>query len=80
MENLEKIPRMKTINECSKIVGLAKYYIRSLVLKNKVVYVRSGSKYLLNLDNLIDYLNNGENNIETPIQKANVGNIRKIGE
>lgn len=55
------IPEMKTISEASKIVGLAKYHIRKLVLQNKIKYVRSGIKYLLNLNSLINYLNNGDN-------------------
>ena len=55
------IPEMKTISEASKIVGLAKYHIRKLVLQNKIKFVRSGVKYLLNMDSLINYLNNGDN-------------------
>lgn len=55
------IPEMKTISETSKIVGLAKYHIRQLVLQGKVKFVRSGVKYLLNMDSLITYLNNGDN-------------------
>ena len=54
------IPRLKTISEASKIVGLAKYHIRKLVLQGKVKFVRSGVKYLLNMDSLINYLNNGD--------------------
>lgn len=54
------IPEMKTISEASKIVGLAKYHIRKLVLQGKVKFVRSGVKYLLNMDSLINYLNNGD--------------------
>lgn len=55
------IPEMKTISEASKIVGLTKYHIRQLVLQGKVKFVRSGVKYLLNMDSLITYLNNGDN-------------------
>lgn len=57
------IPEMKTISEASKIVGLAKHFIRKIVLQGKVKYVRSGIKYLLNMDSLINYLNNGDNAI-----------------
>ena len=55
------IPEMKTISEASKIVGLTKYHVRKLVLQNKIKYVRSGVKYLVNVDSLINYLNNGDN-------------------
>lgn len=55
------IPEMKNISEASKIVGLTKYHVRKLVLQNKIKYVRSGVKYLVNVDSLINYLNNGDN-------------------
>lgn len=55
------IPEMKSISEASKIVGLTKYHVRKLVLQNKIKYVRSGVKYLVNVDSLINYLNNGDN-------------------
>ena len=55
------IPEMKTISEASEITGLTKYNIRKLVLQGKVKFVRCGVKYLLNMDSLINYLNNGDN-------------------
>ena len=48
-------PQMETINEASKISGLAKYRIRQMVLQNKVKYVRAGKKYLINIESLIEY-------------------------
>lgn len=54
------IPEMKTISEASENTGLTKYHIRKLVLQGKVKFVRSGVKYLLNMDSLINYLNNGD--------------------
>ena len=67
------IPEMKTISEASKIVGLAKYHILKLVLQGKVKFVRSGVKYLLNMDSLINYLNNGD---DATVSDSN--NNRKI--
>ena len=55
------IPHLQTISEASKIVGLTKYHVRKLVLQDKIKYVRSGVKYLVNVDSLINYLNNGDN-------------------
>ena len=55
------IPEMKTISEASKILGLTKYHVRKLVLQDKIKYVRSGVKYLVNVDSLINYLNDGDN-------------------
>lgn len=71
-------PQMETINEASKISGLAKYRIRQMVLQNKVKYVRTGKKYLINIESLIEYLNQGET------QHSEIGttksNVRKVGE
>ena len=58
MENL--IPKMKTINEMAEVTGLAKHYIRQLVLQNKIVHVKAGKKFLINSDKFIEFLNNGE--------------------
>ena len=70
-------PQMETINEASKISGLAKYRIRQMVLQNKVKYVRAGKKYLINIESLIEYLNQGEiTNSEVDTSKSNV---RKVG-
>ncbi len=75
MQQNIKIPKMKTILEASKIAGLTKYHVRKLVLQGKVKYVRSGIKYLLNLDSLINYLNNGD---YTTVSDSN--SIRNITE
>lgn len=61
MQNRTVIPEMKSISEASIIVGLTKYHVRQLVLQDKIKYVRSGVKYLLNMNSLINYLNNGDN-------------------
>ena len=53
------IPRMRTIKQTAEETGLAYNYIRNLCLQNKIVYVRAGNKYLINVDKLIDYLNTG---------------------
>lgn len=55
-----QIPKMLSIAQTAKVIGLAKHYVRQLVLQGKVKYIRSGVKYLLNLDSLINYLNNGD--------------------
>lgn len=54
-------PQMLSIAQTAKVIGLAKHHVRQLVLQDKVKYVRSGVKYLLNLNSLINYLNNGDN-------------------
>lgn len=74
MQNTIVIPEMKTISEISEIVGLAKYHIRQIVLQGKVKYVKAGKKYLINLGSLVEYLNNGEKEVET----KNTNKIRKV--
>lgn len=74
-----KLPKMATINECAKTVGLAKYHIRQLVLQGKVKYVKAGKKYLINVDSLIEYLNNGEAQTETEELTESTSKIRKVG-
>lgn len=64
------VPRFGTINECAKMTGLSKFHIRQLVLQSKVKYIRAGTKYLINVGNLVDYLNNGDN-----VQQAEEINI-----
>lgn len=61
MKNELKIPILRTIEECAKATEISKYHIRQLVLNNKIKYIRSGKKYLINFESLIQYLNS-ENN------------------
>lgn len=75
---MKNIPTMKSINECASIVGLAKYYVRQLVLQNKVKYVMAGKKYLINLQSLLDYLNNGEK-AEAERKETAENKTRKVG-
>lgn len=53
------IPKMRTIKDTAVITGLAYNYLRNLCLNNKIVFVRAGNKYLINVDKLIEYLNHG---------------------
>ena len=54
------IPRMKTIKEMVELTGLPYTFFRGLCVQNKIVYIKTGKKYLINYDRFIDYLNNGE--------------------
>ena len=77
-ETFKNVPTMKSICECSQNTGLAKYHVRQLVLQDKIKYVKAGRKYLVNLESLIEYLNNGETQTNTEIENSN--KIRKVGE
>ena len=57
---IHNLPQMETINKTAKITNLPKYFVRQLVLQRKIKYVKAGKKYLVNVDNLIEYLNTGD--------------------
>lgn len=59
IEEEKKIPEMLTIKEAAGRTGLSYDFIRKLCLQGKIVFVRTGSKYLVNMGKLVDYLNNG---------------------
>lgn len=61
--NTMSIPTMYTINAAKQATGLSYDYIRKLCLSDKIVYVRAGNKYLVNMEKLIDFLNSGERSI-----------------
>lgn len=54
------IPTMMTIKEASEATGLSYGHLRSLCLNKEIVFIRAGSKYLINLEKLIQYLNGDE--------------------
>ncbi len=52
-----EIPEMITIRQCSEKTGLSYDFIRKLCLQKKIVFIRVGSKYLVNFGKFIDFLN-----------------------
>lgn len=61
MQEMNKeVSTMLTLVQASKVTGLSYDYFRKLCLQKKIVYVRAGSKYLINLEKLITFLNQGE--------------------
>jgi len=59
-------PKMATINEAAEITGLAKFHIWQLALQNKIIHLRAGKKILINMEKLIEYLNEGDAQANTP--------------
>jgi hypothetical protein len=51
---------MLTINETADKAGLARHFVRQLVLNNSIVHVKAGCKFLINWERFVDYLNSGE--------------------
>lgn len=58
------LPKMATIAQCAAETGLSYDCIRKLCLQKKIVHIRSGTKYLINVDRLNDYLNGEQEETE----------------
>ena len=57
------VPRYRTIKECAKLIkeidndtAITEYYIRKLCRYGEIIYRKSGTKSLVNLDDLLGYL------------------------
>lgn len=76
------LPRMRTIRALAKEcrengLDITEHFIRKLCLEGKICFVKAGSKYLVNYDRFIDYLN-GE--LMLPEPEPERGVIRPIPE
>lgn len=58
------IPTMVGLAEASSKTGVSYDYLRKLCLRNQIVHIRAGRRYLINLEKLVDYLNKGETRTE----------------
>jgi len=70
-------PKMATVNEAAQITGLAKHHVRQLALQGKIRHIRAGKKILINVEKLIEYLNQGENELAAPM--SNKYGIKAVG-
>jgi excisionase family DNA binding protein len=59
-ENQIKIPKMVTIVKAAELTGVSYNYVRRLCLTKQIVFVKTGCKYLINLEKFVDFLNNGQ--------------------
>ena len=79
-------PRMRTISEAISEIraadpnsGITPYRIRQLILCGILPSVRAGNKYLLNLDDLLDYLKKPQSDrFVQAITENESGHIRRI--
>ena len=58
--SVDIVPRMLTIREAAKEVGLSYNYIRSLCLSGRIVSIRVGNRIMVNREKLIAFLNSGK--------------------
>lgn len=64
------VPRMLTIQQAADETGLTYGCIRNWCLQNRIVFVRSERKYLINMDKLNEYLNGEPEKGEQRMQKG----------
>ena len=76
MGDLIRYPVMKTVKDAAAIYGLPPTYIRSLCRTGKIRYVVAGHRWLVNMDSLARYFEQGD-----PVpaeQDEAVGGIRRV--
>lgn len=76
MGNTIQYPRMATVKKAAELYGLSPTYIRRLCRQGKIRYVVAGHRWLVNLDSLAKYFNEGD-----PVpaeQDEAVGGIRRV--
>lgn len=63
---MEKIPRMRTVDQCFKEIKtldpntcISKRYLYRLAHENTIALFKSGTKYYIDLDCLMQFLNGG---------------------
>ena len=54
------VPLMLTIKETAARTGLSYDFIRKLCQQRKIVFIRTGTKYLVNYSKFIEFLNRGD--------------------
>lgn len=60
MSATQVIPEMLTIQEVSNRTKLSYDTIRRFCLDGKIVYIKTGNKFLVNWSSVLDYFNTGE--------------------
>ncbi len=54
------MPKMVTIKEAAAMTGIPCYRLRCWCKQGKIIHVHTGTKVLVNVDKLAEYLNTGE--------------------
>lgn len=58
MNNLQSlVPNMVTVKELARLTHISEYAIRRLCATKQITYIKAGTKFLINYDRFIDYLN-----------------------
>ena len=59
-----RIPRMVPLQTRAEASGLSYKALWQLCKQNKIVHIKSGNKFLVNVDKFIEFLNAGETEVE----------------
>lgn len=57
---VQMIPEMVTLRTASQRTGVSYDWLRKKCLQGSLVYIKAGTKYLINFGKLVDYLNKGD--------------------
>lgn len=60
MGDTVQYPRMATVKKAAEVYGLSPAYIRRLCRQGKIRYVVAGHRWLVNLDSLARYFEEGD--------------------
>ena len=69
------IPTMVSIKEASRQTGISYEFIRQLIRERKIIYVRAGVKFLVNMESLVEYLSTGEQHDSAADQEQELFNL-----
>lgn len=53
MQQMNDVPTMVTIKEASLKTGLSYDFIRKLCLRNEIIHIKAGNKFLINFESLL---------------------------
>ena len=72
-----RIPRMVPIQTLADESGISYKAIWQMCKQNKIVHIKSGNKFLVNVDKFVEYLNTGETEVEDENKIETRGSKRK---
>lgn len=78
MENNLGFPRMGTVKEAAKLSGLSQKCLYTLCKNGEITSVRSGNRWIINMDKLAEYLNTNKG--KTTKNEVPVMGIYRINE
>ena len=66
-----RIPRMVPLQTLADESGISYKALWQMCKQNKIVHIKSGNKFLVNVDKFIEFLNTGETEVESNDKESN---------